>query len=521
MDAPNAPNPANPNAQDQIVDAAQGPANQAQGPAVQNQAQGPAVQNQAQGPANNNAQVGQNVPMQPLQQPAPAQLVPAGPVVPAPQVFYQNWIGKKPEFSGKPEEDAESHLLSTRDWMEAHNFPDEVKVRHFCLTLTGEARLWYESLAPLDNDWPALQNKFRWQYSKIGNTPEQLFHAWRTFKFDENTDTIDSYVLRMSQVAAMLNYGEMQILENFKNTLPYRLYSTLINVNNLRDAIDLAKRVLMKEKLDRQLTGQSSTPFMRMTNNENHAIPNNNKRGVTFDAMETLERKSDCIDKLTSLVSDMKMTMDRKQSSYKPRIYQGRSRNQNRNQQNFTPRKRSFSRGRNQRGNRGNYNYRNNYRPNYRNRSRGRWNNHRSGDRSSNYQTNNRRGNNRPNYRQNAQQTFRNRSQSRNRAENYNNDYTRGRSRERHNDRPVQSRQNTLSHGRNESRSRSNSRVSTNRDRVRCYRCREYDHFASECPNTPTDEEPDYDDADPASLQMMTQDYYPIDSEGEIEYLNL
>ena len=99
---------------------------------------------------------------------------------------------------------------------EAHNFPNEVKVR-----LIGEARLWYESLASLDDDWPALQNKFRWQYSKLGNTPEQLFHAWRTFKFDENTDTIDSYVLRMSQVAAMLNYGEMEVLENFKNILPY------------------------------------------------------------------------------------------------------------------------------------------------------------------------------------------------------------------------------------------------------------------------------------------------------------
>ena len=43
---------------------------------------------------------------------------------------------------------------------------NEVKVRHFCLTLIGEARLWYESLALLDDDWPALQNKFRWQYSK-------------------------------------------------------------------------------------------------------------------------------------------------------------------------------------------------------------------------------------------------------------------------------------------------------------------------------------------------------------------
>ena len=113
------------------------------------------------------------------------------------------------------------------------------------------------------------------------------------------------------------------------------------------------------------------------------------------------------------------------------------------------------------------------------------------------------------------------RSQSRNRAGNYNNDYTRGRSWDRNNDRPIQSRQSTLSHGGNNSRSRSNSRVSTNHDRVRCYRCREYNHFASECPNMPTDEEPDYDDADPASLHMMTQDHYPTDSEGEIEYLNL
>ena len=75
----------------------------------------------------------------------------------------------------------------------------------------------------------------------------------------------------MSQVAAMLNYGEMQILENFKNTLLYQLYSTLINVNNLRDAIDLAKKVLTKEKLERQLTEQSSTPFMKATSNDNHS----------------------------------------------------------------------------------------------------------------------------------------------------------------------------------------------------------------------------------------------------------
>ena len=100
MDAPNAPNPANPSAQDQFVDVVQGPANQAQGPAGQNQAQGPAVQNQppVQGPVNNNAQVGQNIPMQLQQQLAPAQPVLISPVAPTPQIIYQNWIRKKPEF---------------------------------------------------------------------------------------------------------------------------------------------------------------------------------------------------------------------------------------------------------------------------------------------------------------------------------------------------------------------------------------------------------------------------------------
>ena len=247
---------------------------------------------------------------------------------------------------------------------------------------------------------------------------------------------------------------------------------------------------------------------MKVTsNNDSHSPQNQQKKDVTFDAMEMLERNSDCIDRLTTLVSDLKMTMDRKQPQYKPKIYQGRPQNQNVGRQNLTPRNRSFSRGRNQGGNRGNYNNRNNYRPNYRNRSRGRWNNHRSGERSGNYPHYNRRGNTRLHHRQSTQWTFRNRSQSRSRNKNYGNDHFRGRSRDRNQRRGE------------DSRSRSNSILSTNRDCMWCYRCREYDHFASECPNTPTDEETDYEDADPTSLQMISQDYGSTDSERD--YLNL
>ena len=52
-------------------------------------------------------------------------------------------------------------------------------------------------------------------------------------------------------------------------------------------------------------------------------------------------------------------------------------------------------------------------------------------------------------------------------------------------------------------RNRSSSRVTTNRDRVRCYRCREYDHFANECPNTVADDSDGYESVRVA-LQLIT-----------------
>ena len=44
-----------------------------------------------------------------------------------------------------------------------------------------------------------------------------------------------------------------------------------------------------------------------------------------------------------------------------------------------------------------------------------------------------------------------------------------------------------------------------NRDRVRCYKCREYDHFANECPNSVKDGSDSYE-SDRAALQSITTD---------------
>ena len=92
------------------------------------------------------------------------------------------------------------------------------------------------------------------------------------------------------------------------------------------------------------------------------------------------------------------------------------------------------------------------YEQNYRRNFRG---NIRSFDRQ------NSRGGYRNNYRKDSYDRSRNRSRERLFSKSYN---------------------NNRSSSTSNSRSRSGSRTSINRDRIRCYKCREYDHFAKDCP---------------------------------------
>ena len=73
------------------------------------------------------------------------------------------------------------------------------------------------------------------------------------------------------------------------------------------------------------------------------------------------------------------------------------------------------------------------------------------------------------------------------RNENYSRERGRSRSRERSFSRNINNRRNDRSIS--NSRSRSGSGVSTNRDRIRCYKCREYDPFTKDCPTSKEERE--------------------------------
>ena len=162
---------------------------------------------------------------------------------------------------------------------------------------------------------------FRQQYSKIGNTREQLFHAWRSFHFDENTETIDVYVHCIRQVANFLCYQELQVLEVFKNTLPTKLHWVLFPIDDLRVAVETTQRMLTKEKIDKQLARQtSSTPF--------RSVRDSQSKRVTFSVVDDSEQK---IDRLTVMMGKLATEDERHPKPFKPQMYQSnRGRNQSR-----------------------------------------------------------------------------------------------------------------------------------------------------------------------------------------------
>ena len=85
-------------------------------------------------------------------------------------------------------------------------------------------------------------------------------------------------------------------------------------IENLRQAVDTAKRILAKGKLDIQLTGQTSTiPFM--------SIKDGTERRVSFNNRDEL---GDKIDKLTVMMGRLAAKDTHEKRPFKPQIYKSR-----------------------------------------------------------------------------------------------------------------------------------------------------------------------------------------------------
>ena len=72
----------------------------------------------------------------------------------------------------------------------------------------------------------------------------------------------------------------------------------------MHDAIETVKRFLTKEKIDRQMTGQGSTPFMKLSDKK--------RKSVTFETKEALEKTSENMERMTVLIDKMYIKLKQK-----------------------------------------------------------------------------------------------------------------------------------------------------------------------------------------------------------------
>ena len=208
------------------------------------------------------------------------------------------------------------------------------------------------------------------------------------------------------------------------------------------------------------MTRQSTTPFMKLTEKK--------RKTVTFDARDTLEKTSKNMERMMALMDKMYIKLDQKEVPYKLQICQ-RGRGQNRQK---------FRQGNNWRG--------------YRSFSRNHIESNRGYGRSrSNF------------WRGNFQGRFNN-----NTGRTWENKRTWRQSISRERERRVRS----------PSSSRLGSGTSMNRDRIRCFKCKEYDHFVNECLNlVPKDSDRESDGTRSISLYLADSD---MGSDTE-QYLNI
>ena len=115
----------------------------------------------------------------------------------------------------------------------------------------------------------------------------------------------------------LLGYGELQVLEVFKNTLLSRLHLVLFPIEDLKQVVETAKGILIKEKIDRHLVGlSSSTLFLNIQDGYNIS-----KKIIKF---ETQDRLDDKLDKITSIMSKLTAENSSLNRPFKPKNYQGK-----------------------------------------------------------------------------------------------------------------------------------------------------------------------------------------------------
>ena len=99
----------------------------------------------------------------------------------------------------------------------------------------------------------SIKYQFLQKFAVKGRTTEAMYTAWMKLSFDSSKDDIEEFINEVKNLARRLGYNEQAQVMAIKNHLPLELYHNCLTINDLKDLTDFLVKVYdnpkMKEKL--------------------------------------------------------------------------------------------------------------------------------------------------------------------------------------------------------------------------------------------------------------------------------
>ena len=251
-----------------------------------------------------------------------------------------------PQFAGSSIDDPHLFKQKARDFMDDSQVPDTKWTHKFRLFLEGEARDWYNDLAPVPADWDTLMELFCKRFCVFGQTEEDWHDAWSRLAFDKATDNIDKFINKVKRLARQLRFRDQSILIKLKQLFPEKADTWLV-VHDLDEMCGYLKKIYSPYNLRQVDPTQaaapstaapgSASPFMAspMHSDPYHLRVTTQDRRVHFDDSSLLR---DSINNLNNSIQRMNRMpqgnhrndhnqFPRPPKPYKPYIMKGRGRN--------------------------------------------------------------------------------------------------------------------------------------------------------------------------------------------------
>ena len=150
------------------------------------------------------------------------------------------------------ENDAEAHILGFRDYLCAQlgiQDPENEEIPPsaldlFKFTVTGEARLWYETNSPFETI-DELERKFLKEYAPDLRSRSTAARALSQMQFSPHSK-LCTFVNKMMRLNRTLNYNDQVLKDRFMTAMPanIRQMANLTNPSSLKECIEAVRNIL-------------------------------------------------------------------------------------------------------------------------------------------------------------------------------------------------------------------------------------------------------------------------------------